>query len=82
MTVDDDQLMMLWKIYKMYWQTQRWAEEYDNLSQSEKEEREIIVAYHICLSEALEGHQFFITTKRFVGLAHLVAKDGDVGRLD
>jgi hypothetical protein len=80
-TPDPKQLTQLWQNYNHFWEKQStggFPTSFDDLSESQRLAWGLVFAYHRCLSEVLEGHQFFVTEKRFVGLAPLVSKQGDV----
>lgn len=74
---DPKYLRSLWKIYNFMKKLQTIVQNascLNDIPQSVQRQLKIISQYHFCLSETLEGHVFFVTPRRFVGLAPLVAK--------
>lgn len=81
LVADPKRLLEMWKVYEPLWE--EFYEAARGVPIDERSERtqdmwNVLVSLCLCLTEALEGHNFFITDKRFIGLAPLVAKEGDV----
>jgi hypothetical protein len=82
LVADPDRLHEMWVVFPLLWE--EFSKEggvgvpLEDLPSKTKKIWDCLVSIYLCLAESLEGHNFFITENGFIGLAPLVAKQGDV----